>query len=131
MRRPQDWEELPAEWRQGVIQLLPYDQYDARLNYFKVRSGLSYEEWLAKGWIAACDPLGWFQWYCRYYTGRRCHDDARQIARWRNYRRHVGMLAHLCAKAKRDLDDPTYARAARQGLLHWAYDPLCRDDCER
>ena len=124
--RPQDWLELPADWRAGVEQLLPEGLYDPSLNRFGVRAGQTYREWLRKGWIAKCDPLGWFQWYCRYTLGRRCADDERQIKRWRSYRRHVGMLAWLCRRRGRRLDDATFAPVARQAILHWAYDPLPR-----
>ena len=125
-RRPQDWRELPADWRKGVEQLLPEKEYDESLNRFGVRAGLSYREWKHKRWLRPIDPLGWFQWYCRYTLGRRCVDDERQIKRWRSYRRHLGMLVSLCRRHRRRLDDPTFAPVARQALLHWAYNPLPR-----
>lgn len=125
-RRPRDWKELPKSWRDGVEQLLPEKNYHPQLNRFKVRAGLSYREWKSKGWLRACDPLGWFQWYCRYTLGRRCADDERQIKRWRSYRRHVGMLVQLCKRHEKKLDDAAFAPVARQALLHWAYDPLLR-----
>ena len=125
-RRSRDWRELPADWREEVQQLLPEAEYDASLNRFGVRAGLSYREWKSKGWIKPIDPLGWFQWYCRYSLGRRCSDDERQIKRWRSYRRHVGMLVALCRKHGRRVDDEAFAPVARQAILQWGYDPLVK-----
>jgi hypothetical protein len=126
-RRPGDWLELPEDWREGVEQLLPERGYDPKLNRFKVRAGLTYREWREKGWINKVDPLGWFQWYCRYTLGRRCEDDARQIKRWRGYRRHVGMLVRTCRRRGVGLDDANVAPVSRQALLHWGYDPYLRE----
>ena len=74
-------------------------------------------EWRRKGWIHVDDPRGWFQWYCRYYSGRRHQDDLRQIKRWRAVRRHLAQLKKHCVP--RDLN---CRRRQRQALLHWAYD---------
>ena len=125
-RRPRDWRELPADWRKGVEQLLPEKHYDPERNCFGVRAGLTYREWKSKGWLRACDPLGWFQWYCRYTLGRRGDDDGRQIKRWRSYRRHVGMLVQTCRRRGARLDDAGVAPVSRQALLHWAYDPYLK-----
>jgi len=76
---------------------------------------LSY--WRQKGWIYHQDPRGWFQWYCRYYRGRRCPDDDRQINRWIAFRRHIAQIRVNCHP--RDL---TCRPKQRQALLHWAYD---------
>ena len=73
--------------------------------------------WRAKGWVHPDDPRGWFQWYCRYYMGRRGADDARQMRRWQNIRRHLAQLEKHCAH--RDL---ACRPRQRQSLLHWAYD---------
>ena len=80
-----DWRELPAEWTVGlsVERFLTSPQYDASVNKFGVACGQSIEEWEANGWIAhEFDVRGWFQWYCRFFQGRRCEDDDRQVGRW-------------------------------------------------
>ena len=80
-----------------------------RLNFFRVR-----EE---KGCIYPDDPRGWFQWYCRYYRGRRCPGDLRQIKHWKAMRRHIARLKKHCIKG-----DAFCCPGQRQALLHWAYD---------
>ena len=80
-----DYTELPATWYAGldVSRFLTSPTYDTEVNKYKVSSGQSIEEWEAAGWINhTYDVRGWFQWYCRFYMGRRCEDDERQISRW-------------------------------------------------
>ncbi|KAG9801601.1 hypothetical protein KCU77_g24106, partial [Aureobasidium melanogenum] len=80
-----DWKELPAEWLRdlSVEKYLTSPDYDPEINKFKVKCGQSIEEWEAAGWINhAYDVRGWFQWYTRFWLGRRCDDDDRQIGRW-------------------------------------------------
>jgi hypothetical protein len=108
-------EEFPANWFTRAK--LSKDRRRASLNFFGVTASQPLEVWRAKGWIHPDDPRGWFQWYCRYYSGRRHPDDLRQIKRWRAVRRHVAQLKKHCAR--RDLD---CRRRQRQALLHWAYD---------
>jgi hypothetical protein len=93
------------------------DRHDARLNCFGVNASLPLSEWWRRGWIHPQDPRGWFQWYCRYYMGRRTADDVRQIRRWRAIRRHVAAIRKHCEPG--DLD---CRRRQRQAVLHWAYD---------
>lgn len=81
-----DWRELPASWTSGlpVTRYLTSATYSPGVNKYGVACGQSIEEWEAAGWIAhEHDVRGWFQWYCRFWMGRRCADDDRQIARWR------------------------------------------------
>ena len=61
-----------------------YKNYDATVNTYKVKCGGDLEMWESSGWIKEVDPYGWFMWYCRFYLGRRCEDDERQIGRWKN-----------------------------------------------
>jgi len=90
------------------------------LNRFKVKSGLSRDEWLKKGWIFEEDPLGWFQWYCRFCNGRRIpHIDEIQIKRWKNFRRHVFAIKKNC-----DRGDLGCRKKQRQAILQWAYNPF-------
>jgi len=90
---------------------------DARLNYFGVNASQSLTVWRRNGWIRPQDPRGWFQWYCRYYMGRRTADDARQIRRWRAMARHAVAIRTHC-----ETGDLECRRRQRQALLHWAYD---------
>ncbi|MFA5999797.1 MAG: hypothetical protein WC783_02325, partial [Candidatus Paceibacterota bacterium] len=73
--------------------------------------------WKAKGWIRPQDPRGWFEWYCRYYLGRRTKDDERQIKRWLAMRRHIMQIKNNCRAG-----DEHCRPRQRQALLHWAYD---------
>ena len=107
--------EFPAEWFERAK--LCAERHDPGLNFFKVNASQPLSVWRAKGWIHPDDPRGWFQWYCRYYRGRRGSDDARQIRRWRNIRRHLAQLEKHCER--RDL---ACRPRQRQSLLHWAYD---------
>jgi hypothetical protein len=108
-------EEFPASWFAEAK--LCKDRHDARLNYFGVNASQSLGAWRRNGWIRAQDPRGWFQWYCRYYMGRRSADDARQIRRWRAIRRHVSAIQKNCEPG-----DTKCRRKQRQAAMHWAYD---------
>jgi len=107
--------EFPAAWFRRA-KLSP-QRRDSSLNYFGVDASQPLAYWRKKGWIYHEDPRGWFQWYCRYYLGRRCDDDERQIKRWRAIRRHVAQVRRHCRPG-----DLTCRRKQRQALLHWAYD---------
>jgi hypothetical protein len=107
--------EFPARWYARAK--LCSTHHDPKLNYFGVNASQSLASWWRNGWIRPQDPRGWFQWYCRYYMGRRSSDDARQIRRWRAMTRHVAQIANNCEKG--DLD---CRRRQRQAVLHWAYD---------
>jgi hypothetical protein len=111
-----DKKEFPADWFKGA-KLSVDGTYHKELNFFGVKASQSLAEWQRKGWIHPADPRGWFQWYCRYYMGRRMEDDARQITRWRNMTRHVSQLRNSCMPG-----DLTCQPVRRQALLHWAYD---------
>jgi hypothetical protein len=107
-------EEFPAEWFSGAKLS---DVHDPDYNYFGVDASQPRAEWERKGWLREQDPRGWFQWYCRYYLGRRSEDDVRQITRWKHMTRHIGQIKSHCA-----LGDELCRPRQRQALLHWAYD---------
>ena len=108
-------DEFPGEWFTGA-KLSP-DRRDPSLNFFGVNASQPLSVWRAKGWIHLDDPRGWFQWYCRYYRGRRTADDDRQIRRWQAMRRHGRQIERNCERG-----DIFCRRRQRQALLHWAYD---------
>jgi hypothetical protein len=107
--------EFPASWF-AHARLSPARR-DCGLNFFGVPASQPLSVWRAKGWIHPEDPRGWFQWYCRYYLGRRMEDDARQIARWKAIRRHVRQIERNCERG-----DMSCRPRQRQALLQWAYD---------
>ena len=107
--------EFPVDWFEKAR--LCSEIHDPALNYFGVNASQTLAEWQRKGWIYKEDPRGWFQWYCRYYMGRRCPDDERQIKRWKSMSRHIGQIKKNCLPL--DLD---CRPRQRQALLHWAYD---------
>jgi hypothetical protein len=108
-------DEYPATWF-AHAKLCP-ETHDPALNFFGVNASQPLSVWRAKGWIHADDPRGWFQWYCRYYLGRRGPDDERQIKRWRAVRRHIAQVKKHCP-----CGDIRCRPRQRQALLHWAYD---------
>ena len=108
--------EFPARWFKGAR--LAAKARDCSLNYFGVDASLPLSVWRKKGWVHDDDPRGWFQWYCRYYMGRRLpEEDARQIKRWKAMRRHIAQIKHDCEPG-----DFACRKRQRQALLHWAYD---------
>ena len=109
-------DEFPASWF-ARAKLSP-SRRDCVLNYFGVDASQPLSEWRRKGWINLDDPRGWFQWYCRYWMGRRIpQEDARQIGRWKAMTRHVAQIRKNCEPG-----DPFCRPRQRQALLHWAYD---------
>jgi len=108
--------EFPRKWFTRAKLCSEY--HNPQLNYFGVNASESLKAWREKGWIYKYDPRGWFQWYCRYYMGRRIEEeDNRQIKRWRAIKRHVTQIKKNCRKG-----DFQCRKKQRQAALHWAYD---------
>lgn len=110
--------EFPADWFVNA-KFRDQDSYrpNPELNLFKVNASQPLSVWKKKGWIYKEDPRGWFQWYCRYYYGRRCSDDERQIKRWKAISRHIYQVKYNCRPG-----DLMCRPTQRQAILHWAYD---------
>ncbi len=108
-------DEFPTDWYRNAK--LCHQFHDPQLNFFKVNASQPLSVWRSKGWIHPDDPRGWFQWYCRYYYGRRHLDDQRQIKRWIAMRRHIAQIKKYCP-----VGEFQCRPRQRQALLHWAYD---------
>jgi len=109
-------DEFPKEW--FTYAKLCHEFHNPELNFFGVNASQPLSVWQSKGWIYPEDPRGWFQWYCRYYMGRRIPaEDERQIRRWLAMKRHITQLQMNCLSG-----DISCRKRQRQALLHWAYD---------
>lgn len=110
--------EFPKDWfTKAKFQEKGSVEHDPTINFFGVNASQPLSVWRKKGWIHPQDPRGWFQWYCRYYMGRRSEDDDRQIKRWIAIRRHIAQILKNCRPG-----DFSCHRKQRQAVLHWAYD---------
>ncbi|MDA3802296.1 MAG: hypothetical protein PF488_00125 [Patescibacteria group bacterium] len=108
--------EFPKSWFKSAK--LAEGKRNKKLNYFSISASIPLSYWQKKGWIYKNDPRGWFQWYCRYYRGRRIEgEDKRQIKRWKAFKRHVVAIKNNCRQG-----DITCRPKQRQAVLHWAYD---------
>lgn len=131
------WEELPKQWLKDldVPKQVANPVYDVTVNKYGVKCGQTLEQWEANGWIREVDPYGWFQWYCRFFQGRRCDDDARQVARGvacfgpkgRWLRNLVNKIRNSKQPLEKAVDDHTISPAVRQTLQHWGYRVTMRD----
>lgn len=112
-------DEFPKEWfAKAKFQKADSYKHDPKINFFQVNASQPLSVWRSKGWIYKDDPRGWFEWYCRYYMGRRIPDeDERQIKRWLAMTRHIAQIRKNCR-----VGDFNCHRRQRQALLHWAYD---------
>ena len=108
--------EFPRAWFKNA-KLSEDGKQHKELNLYGVNASQSLSVWRTKGWIHKDDPRGWFQWYCRYYLGRRHEDDERQIKRWKAITRHASQIVHNCRPG-----DQFCRPRQRQAILHWAYD---------
>ena len=118
---------LPKDWFQGlnIDKKITSSKYDKKLNKYGVKCGSSLEDWESKNWILAQDPYGWFQWYCRFYLGRRTKDDRRQIDRWLKLAGPKGRfrrtLMNKIIKNGKSFNDESISPVIRQTLQHWGY----------
>lgn len=109
--------EYPEDWFTNAKLVRVDGKRDNSLNYFGTEASVPLADWQAAGWIHSQDPRGWFEWYCRFYMGRRSGDDQRQISRWRKFTRHLGQVKANCVGP---FDGKRYRQ--KQALLHWSYD---------
>lgn len=109
-------DEFPDGWYAHAK--LYHEEHLPELNYFGVNASLPLSEWRRRGWIHPDDPRGWFQWYCRYWMGRRMPgEDEWHIGRWLSFRRHAGQVQRNCPPRAEDCRPKQ-----RQALMNWAYD---------
>jgi hypothetical protein len=119
--------EYPADWFEGldVTKMVCSKVYDPQVNAYNVRCGGGLDMWEENGWISPVDPCGWFQWYCRYYLGRRTSDDERQLQRGKGVMSAKGrfrnQLIGKCARQGKPIDDCSVSPVIRQALQHWGY----------
>ena len=135
----QHCEFMPLGWFKNIdiekMVTVPWTKYNKDVNKYVIKAGLTLEYWEKSEWMNQQDPYGWFQWYCRFYCGRRTNDDERQIDRWIKYTgvnkngklgRWRTRLINMCNKeedgdGKKLVDDYSISPAIRQGLQHWAF----------
>ena len=119
--------EYPKSWFKGIDigEMVTSPKYNKKVNKYKVKCGSDLEDWEKSGWMDKQDPYGRFQWYCRFYMGRRTDDDERQIKRWLALTGPKGRfkngLINMIKKKDSKYDDETISPVIRQTLQHWGY----------
>ena len=104
------------------------DYYDVNVTKYGVKCGTSLRFWENKGWINKIDPYGWFEWYFRYWLGRRSKDDKRKINRWKKIvSRYRGKLVKMIRNAGSKYDNYSISPKIRQILLHWGFELTKKD----
>ncbi len=122
-----DYRTFPKEWFSDIDEKFYLsNNYQKEVNYFKIKSGQSQEEWVRKGWIHKDDPRGWFEWYCKFFNGRRHEDDERQIKRWAAFcgprgRFRNNIYKKIFKAGVRIQDSNKISPRIQQSLLHWSY----------
>ncbi|KAG0660338.1 hypothetical protein C6P46_004638 [Rhodotorula mucilaginosa] len=131
----EDWADLPKEWYSGLssgMYLTRPEGAEDSVNKWQARMGQPYEAWEANGWIRAeHDARGWFQWYYRFFLGRRCEDDDRQVGRWDRVAGEAsGRWRRILLQKYRqkgvsfvEPNEEEVSPGIRQTLQHWGYDP--------
>ena len=126
-------QEFPKSWFKGIDieTMIISSKYNKKINKYGVKCGSSLEDWESNGWITKQDPYGWFQWYCRFYRGRRTSDDRRQIDRWLKLAgpngRFKKRLVNMIKKKGTTYNDYNVSPVIRQVLLHWGYELTPKD----
>lgn len=112
-------EGIPDKYKKHKKVLKRGSDPDASMNHYGVKSRQSLKEWERKGWTTKNSPLGWWEWYIKYFEGRRLEDeDKLQIKRWRSFvARHNAQVQAKCKTGDKDCHTKQ-----RQGLLQWAWD---------
>lgn len=118
-------QDIPAEYKNHKKVLKRGSDPDVSINHYGIKSRQSLKEWQRKGWTTRDSPLGWWEWYIKYFLGRRLgKEDDKQIARWKSFvARHMGQVAASCR-----LGDEKCHTKQRQGLLQWAWDSTTKFD---
>jgi len=130
------WKEFPSDWFEGlsIPEQVASSKYRVDVNKYKVKCGGSLEMWESSGWMRKQDPYGWFQWYCRFYLGRRSEDDERQVKRWLNSvgpkGRWKNNLIAKCVRQGAAYDNAAVSPVIRQVHQHWAY-VLTKEDFDK
>jgi hypothetical protein len=126
--------QYPSEWWKDIKNeylTTEWDNYNTKINKYKVRVGSELEDWEKSGWINKLHPYGWVHWYCDFFSGKRSPDDSRQINRWLKFAgpngRFTKRLANMIKDRNGKLDDYTISPKIRQTLQHWAYQITASD----
>jgi len=135
LKYDKQWEELPQSWIKGmnIKKQIAKVEYEKSVNTYEVKCGGDLDMWESSGWIQKQDPYGWFQWYCRFYLGRRSKDDERQVKRWLNCAglkgRWKNNLIGKIIKGGSVHNNYKVSPVIRQTLQHWGY-KLTKEDFE-
>jgi hypothetical protein len=110
---------IPSKYTNHKNVLKRGDEPDITINKFKVKSRQSLKVWKENNWVTENSPLGWFEWYVKYFEGRRIPgEDKWQIGRFNSFvARHQGQINNDPKSKNKD-----HRVVQKQALLQWAWD---------